>query len=282
MTNHEGLDILDALHESRRRGLVMKKLVAAAALTAAAMSVSLARAGDTQDLHDYAVDRAGCLYDIDIEALTWKRVGQVRVQLEGGGHEAPTLCDLAASADGYLYGISESALYLIRIEKPEDSKKIGDHHLDNTYGMGMGPKGELVVNTLGGEVYTLDPKTAKGKLVGPMKGGFVASGDLAMVHTRTTPNGKAEDVIVSSVKKNGVEHIVTIDLATGAATDRGECVDERGDPVLSVFGIIVRKEIVYGLTNGGDIIRIDPFTAKCKILKRTGISWWGATDYQRL
>jgi hypothetical protein len=260
----------------------MKKLLSAAALTAVALSLSFARADDKQDLHDYAVDRAGYLYDIDIEALTWKRVGQVRVQLEGGGYEAPTLCDLGASADGYLYGISASSLYLIRIEKPEDSKKIGDHHLDNTYGMGMGPKGELVINTLGGDVFTIDPKTAKGKLVGPMKGGFVASGDLAMVHTRTAPNAQAEDVIVSSVKKNGTEHIVTIDLATGKATDRGECVDENGNEINSIFGIIVRKEIVYGLTNDGDLLRIDPFTAKCKVLKRTGISWWGATDYQRL
>jgi hypothetical protein len=258
----------------------MKKLVAALAI--AALSLGLARADDKQDLHDYAVDRSGYLYDIDIEALSWRKVGQVRIPLEGGGFEAPTLCDLGASADGFLYGISADSLYLIRIEKPEESKKIGEHNLDNTYGMGMGPKGELVINTLGGDVYTIDPKTAKGKLVGPMKGGFVASGDLAMVHTRTQPNAQPEDVIVSSVKKGGVEHIVTIDLATGKATDRGECVDEHGDRVGSVFGIIVRKEIVYGLTNGGDIIKIDPFTARCKILKRTGISWWGATDYQRL
>lgn len=261
----------------------MKKLSSAAALTAVALSLSFARADDKQDLHDYAVDRAGYLYDIDIEALTWKRVGQIQVQLPGGGHDAPVFCDLGASADGYLYGITASSLYLIRIEKPEESKKIGDHHLDNTYGMGMGPKGELVINTLGGDVYTIDPKTAKGKLVGPMKGGFVASGDLAMVHTRTKAGAQPEDVIVSSVKdESGIEHMVTIDLATGNATDRGEAVFENGTRVGSIFGIICRKEIVYGLTNGGDIILIDPFTAKCKLLKRTGISWWGATDYQRL
>ncbi|MEZ0231171.1 MAG: hypothetical protein ACAI25_21320 [Planctomycetota bacterium] len=259
----------------------MKKL-SLCALVAASLALSFARADDKQDLHDYAVDRAGYLYDIDIEALSWRRVGQVRIPLQGGSYEAPTLCDLGASADGFLYGISADSLYLIRIEKPEESKKIGDHGLDNTYGMGMGPKGELVINTLGGDVYTIDPKTAKGKLVGPMKGGFVASGDLAMVHTRTQPNGQPEDVIVSSVKKGGVEHMVTLDLATGKATDRGECVDENGNAIGSVFGIIVRKEIVYGLTNDGDILRIDPFTAKCKVLKRTGISWWGATDYQRL
>lgn len=253
-----------------------------AALAAVALSLSFARA-DEKELHDWAVDRDGHLYDIDVEALSWRDVGQVQVQLEGGGFEAPTLCDLAASAEGYLYGISESALYLIRIEKPEDSKKVGEHHLDNTYGMGMGPKGELIINTLGGDVYTIDPKTAKGKLVGPMKHGFVASGDLALIHTRTAPNQPAKDVIVSSVKDGSrVEHMVTIDLATGEATDQGECIDQFGRRVTSVFGIIVRKEIVYGLTNGGDILRIDPFTGKCTILKRTGISWWGATDYQRL
>src|SRR2546423_1309159 len=111
----------------------MKRLFSAVALTAVALSLSLARADDKSDLHDYAVDRGGNLYDIDIEALTWKKVGQVQVQLDGGGYEAPTLCDLAASAEGYLYGISADALYLIRIEKPEDSKKIGLHHLENTY-----------------------------------------------------------------------------------------------------------------------------------------------------
>ena len=55
----------------------------------------------------------------------------------------------------------------------------------------------------------------------------------------------------------------------------------RGDASLQ-YRLIIRKEIVYGLTNGGDLLRIDPFTAKCVVLKRTGISWWGATDYQRL
>jgi hypothetical protein len=241
------------------------------------------RADERNDQHDYAVDRDGNLYDIDVERIAWKKVGQVQVPLENGEIDSPQLCDLAASADGYLYGISRDALYLINIEKPESSKRIGFHELTNTYGMGMGPKGELIVNTLGGDVHTLDPKTAKAKRIGPMGGGFVASGDLALIHTRTTPNGQATDVIISSVKdEDRREHMVTIDLATGAAKDCGKCVDEDGRTVRDVFGIIVHKEIVYGLTNGGDILRIDPFTAKCVVLARTGISWWGATDYQRL
>jgi hypothetical protein len=246
----------------------MRKLLLALALFVALAGATRALAqGDKNDA-DYAVDADGVLYEIECDKLQHKKIGRVRA-----GTDAPILCDLAATADGYLYGISTTHLYLIKISKPEESICLGAHGLANPYGMGSGAGGELVVNTRDGKVFTVDKKTAKATEVGDMTGGFVASGDVAL----------AGDRLVSSVKDaNGDENLVTLDPKTGKARLVGRFKDQNGADIPNVFGLIWRKDVLYALTSGGDILRVDPFTARCVRLLSTGISWWGATDYQRI
>jgi outer membrane protein assembly factor BamB len=216
---------------------------------------------------DYAVDAQGVLYEIECDKLEWRKCGQVRV-----GTDAPVLIDLAATLDGYLYGISLDALYLINLEKTNESVKLGAHGLTNPYGMAIGPDGALLASTRGGSVYALDKKNGQATHLGDMGGGFGCSGDLALT----------KDTVVATVKSNGGEQLVKLDPKTGRAKLIGAIKDQDGREIADIYGLIWRKDILYGLSANGWIVRIDPFTGRCVRLVQSGVAWYGATDYERL
>lgn len=225
-----------------------------------------ARAGDPEP--GFAVDREGFLWEIRCSAGKVERKGKVEV-----GGASPELCDLAFTADGYLFGISpDGALYMIDQEDPTRSVRVGDHGLIDPYGM-VAVGNVLLVNTRGGGVHVIDRKTAESSPVGQMGGGFRASGDIALMGEK----------VYSSVKDaSGREHLVELDPKTGAARDVGAFVDGEGRAIANVFGLIVEAGELYGVTSGGDLLKIDPKTGRCAVLLRTGTTFWGATDRIRI
>lgn len=243
------------------------------ALALLAAPLATPRPAAAQDVElDYAVDEGGALYRIDCERLSSERVGQIEVPRADGTVERPVLSDLAATPDGYLYGIGDGGLYLINLTDPTKSRRIGDHGLTGPWGM-CAVGATLLVNTSGGGAYLVDRRTAEATPLGPMGGPWVASGDIATLGAR----------IVSSVKDGARrEHLVTLDPQSGRATLVGVLETADGAPVGAVFGLIDRKGVLYGLTSDGAILRIDPATARCVVLRRTGIRWWGATSYTRI
>lgn len=261
----------------------LRRLLAAVALSCTVAAAPAARADDepeptrervpeVQEESEaaFAIDVEGNLYQVDCVKARYRKLGKVRVP--GEANEIPVLCDLAATPDGYLYAVSETTLYLVNLADPTKSKKIGEHGLYAPYGMGF-LSGRLVVNTADGRVFTLDPETARPTEVGPMGGGFVASGDVDALGDRVYSSVKDDD---------GVETLVEIDLATGRARRIGAFVDETGEAVSHVFGLIEMKGSLFGLTSGGRLLRVDPKTARCKSLLRTSIPWWGASAYLRI
>src|SRR5690349_4731337 len=95
--------------------------------------------GRADDTHlDYAVDVNGVLYEVDLEKLSTRALGRVQVD-----DDSPTLWDLVATPDGYLYGVSSTGLYRINISKPEESERVGDHGLTDPYAVGLGPNGRV-------------------------------------------------------------------------------------------------------------------------------------------
>ncbi len=218
---------------------------------------------------DYAVDVDGALYEIDLAALTTRRLGHVRA-----GDRAPVLGDLVATPDGYLFGISTTSVFRINLSDPADSIYVGEHGLVNPYGVGLGPDGQAYAATRDGRLFVLDPTTARTREVGALGGGFVTSGDLAL----------AGDVFYASVKDAArVEHLVVVDPRTGAARHVAPFRDAAtGAAVSDVYGLVCRDGTLFGLTAAGEILRVDPTTARCTVVARTGISWWGATEYLRL
>lgn len=223
--------------------------------------------------YDYAVDSGGILYRIDLDNGTYASAGRIGIQTESGRTLHPSITDLAATPDGYLYGISFDGLYLINISDPSQSKRIGTLGISGANSMTLGPKGRILVTNLAGQVYHVDLETGHAEHLGALGGGLVSSGDSELV---------GEVVYMTTKDSEERERLARIDPETGQATDLGELRDLDGRPVRDVWGMINRKGRLYGLTAAGDVVRIDPTAPdKCVRVLRTKIVWWGATAYVR-
>lgn len=231
-----------------------------------ALVVAPALAGDDEPC--FAVDMTGKLYRLRCAEAQLEPLSTVEVQGQN-----PVLVDLAATPDGYLYGISDQGeLCLIDQEDASRSVKIGSTGLASPYGMvALGER--LIVNTRAGDVYEVDRRSGQATRLGSMGGGWQASGDIAVL---------GETVYASVKDGNRREHLVTLDPRTGAARLVGAFVDQDGAPVADVFGLIVEGGQLYGVTQGGDLLRIDPRTGRCTLLLRTGKRFYGATDALRI
>lgn len=236
--------------------------------------LALTQRAEAKTPEAFAVDSQGHLYAVDCPAAKFTKLGRIEVPAaDGKGQpERPTLCDLAATPDGYLYGVSTSTLYLINIEDPTKSKKVGLHGLSNPYGMG-GFGAALIANDLSGAVQSIHPKSAVSKKLGAMGGPWVASGDVATFQGR----------IYSSVKDAGRnEHLVSLDPQTGKAKLVGAFKDESGQAIDNVFGLIDHDKKLYALTSAGGFYEVDVKTARLTLIKSTGLAFWGASSYTRI
>lgn len=220
---------------------------------------------DERDEQDYAVDDQGNLYRVRCDQAEVEKVGLI--QVEG---RTPTLWDIAATPDGFVYGIANDGLYLINVSDPSKSEKIGEHGISGCYGMtavGM----VLLVNTKDNRVVLVDRRTAEATPLGVMGGSWAASGDIALVGEK----------LYSSVKDAaGRETLVQLDPQTGAATEVAP-LTVGGRRIENMYGLICRKGVLYGLTLDGDLLQIDEGSGICRLLRKTGVTWYGATDCVR-
>lgn len=262
-----------------------------AALLAATLGLLLLGAplgvrGDDRPDHDFANDVDGALWSIDVERLEWKKLGHIEVPAAaappGGqpGADRPVLIDLASTPDGYLWAISETALYLVNITDPTKSVRVGDHHLDAPYGLGLGLGGQLLATTRDGQVVSIDPRTARATPLGALGGGLRASGDVAYIPPAR--EGGPERLVATVKDASRTELLAEVDPKTGAGRVIGKLRLADGTPVPDVFGLIVRKGVLHGLTRDGGVFVIDPATAVCRRTAKANVPWWGATEYLRM
>lgn len=241
----------------------------------------LAARGDDRPDHDFANDVDGALWAIDVQELEWRRLGPIEVPAAGGAPvDRPVLIDLASTPDGYLWAISETSLYLVNITDPTRSVRVGEHHLDAPYGLGLGPGGQLLATTRDGQVVSIDPRTAKSTPLGALGGGLRASGDVACIPPAR--EGEPERLVATVKDASRTELLVEVDPKTGAGRSLGKLRLADGTPVKDVFGLIVRKGVLHGLTRDGGVFVIDPATAVCRQTAKANVPWWGATEYLRV
>ena len=209
---------------------------------------------------------ASQLYRVDPDTLAVTLVGNFTIT--GGGSDQIT--DIAIDKSGQLVGISFTAVY--RIDPATAAATRLSQNLTGTFnGLSFVPADQLgttgpdvlvATRNADGGVFRIDPMTGATSPIGNM-GGFSSSGDLVSVAgfgtLQTADNGF------------GPDRLVRLAPNTFAATPIGTDIG-----FADIWGIAYWKDKVFGFTDGGQFITIDPKTGVGTLVQGNGPRWWGA------
>jgi hypothetical protein len=113
-----------------------------------------------------------------------------------------------------------------------------------------------------GAIFKVDPMTGTTTQIGNM-GSYTSSGDIVAVAgfgtMLTAGNGLSND------------QLVTLAPSTFSASPIGSSIG-----YASIWGVAFWKNKIFGFTNGGDFILIDPTTGAGTLVQSGGPQWWGA------
>lgn len=110
----------------------------------------------------------------------------------------------------------------------------------------------------------IDPMTGAATQVGNM-GAYQSSGDLVAVEGFGTMQTVTTGI-------GGNDKLARLAQSTFAASPIGG-----GTGYSQIWGVAFWKGKIYGFTNGGQFVLIDPTTGNAMMVTQTpGISWWGA------
>ncbi len=179
------------------------------------------------------------------------------------------MTDIAIDKNGVMLGVSFDKVYKI-----DPSTAVTTLLSSNLGGMFnglsfvpatmLGQTGDDVLvgtRNTDGAVFRVDPMTGVTTQVGNM-GAYMSSGDLVAVAGFGT---------VQTVMGTGNDRLATLAPQTFAATPIGT---DTGYTM--IWGLAYWKGKVYGFTNGGQFILIDPTTGAATVVASNGPAWWGA------
>jgi hypothetical protein len=216
------------------------------------------------DVYVYA-HSASTLYRVDPDTLAITMVGDF-----GWPNGSDQMTDIAIDKTGKMIGVSFGSVYAV--DTATAAATLLSSSLDGTFnGLSFVPATQLgqtgddvLVGTRNsdGKVFRIDPMTGAATEVGDMGGTFASSGDLVAVSgfgTMQTVTGGGNDVLARLAPQTFAA------TAVGGDTGFGQ-----------IWGVAFWKNKVYGFTNGGDFILIDPATGRAQLVSHNGINWWGA------
>ena len=206
------------------------------------------------------------LYRVDPDTLGVQLVGAFT--FGGGGSDQIT--DLAIDKTGLMIGISFTSVY--RIDPSTAACTRLSQDLTGTFnGLSFVPASEIgqtgadilvATRNSNGVVSRVDPMTGQTSQIGNM-GSFSSSGDLVSIAgfgtVQTADNGTSPD------------RLVRLAPSTFAATAIGNTIGF-GD----IWGIAYWKNKIFGFTEAGEFITIDPSTGAGTLVQGNGPRWWGA------
>jgi hypothetical protein len=205
------------------------------------------------------------LYKVDPDTLAVTLVGTFA--FDSGTDQ---ITDIAIDKDGLMIGISFGSVYRI-----DPSNATGTRLSNGLSGLfngmsfvpaeALGQTGDDVLvatRNSDGVVWRIDPMTGATTMIGNM-GGFSSSGDLVSVQQlgtlQTADNGIGADRLVRLAPGSF--------QATPIGTDIG---------FSDIWGIAFWKDKVFGFTESGQFITIDPTTGVGTLVQGNGPNWWGA------
>jgi hypothetical protein len=131
-------------------------------------------------------------------------------------------------------------------------------------GVGADPQGKTLIGVnQAGDYVTIDPQTGAQNTVGEYGGSFGSSGDLVYV--------RGAGVFATAVDAtHATDVLVSINAGTGVATLIGET------GFADIWGLAYWGGTIFGFTDGGQFITIDPATGLGTLVESTSYQFWGA------
>jgi hypothetical protein len=202
------------------------------------------------------------LYRIDPRALTLARVGAFAFGDDGQNHE---MTDIAVNAAGQIWGISFNAIYRIdaanarcTLVSPLEGQYNGLTFVPSGV---LNPSAEVLVAVAGsGEYFVVNTADGRVQRLGSY-GGLASSGDLVSIAAADT---------WAIVKRGGEDHLARVDLRAGRTTVVGPT------GVQDLWGIGYWRNRIYGFSQDGAFVTIDPATGRATTQMTSPRAWWGA------
>jgi hypothetical protein len=206
------------------------------------------------------------LYKVDPDTLAITLIGAFG--WPNGGTDQMT--DIAVDKNGEIIGVSFGAVY--KVSPTTAACTLLSASLSGSFnGLSFVPADmlgltgdDVLVGTRNDDdiVNRIDPMTGAATVVGHMGSAYMSSGDLVAVAgfgTVQTTLGAPHDVL---------SRLASV---TFAATPIGSNTGAN-----QIWGVAYWKGKVFGFTQGGDFLTIDPTTGVATVVQSGGPSWWGA------
>lgn len=207
---------------------------------------------------------SGALYRVDPDTLAITKIGDF-----GWSNGSDEMTDIAIDKTGLMIGISFDSVYRVdpttaAATRLSDALTGGFNGLSFVPAAMVGQTGDDVLvatRNSDGAVFRIDRDSGAKMQIGDM-GGYSSSGDLVAVEgftLQTADNGFSDD------------RLVRLAPNTFAATQIGSSIG-----FSEIWGVAYWKDKVFGFTNGGEFITIDPNTGVGTLVQSGGPAWWGA------
>lgn len=221
-------------------------------------------ASDVAPLDDVLVyaNTASELYRVEPRSFAITLVGRFTFSDSDRDHQ---MTDIAVNAAGEIWGITFNAIYRIDAATARCtlvSPLEGQYNGLTFVPVGvLNPSAEVLLAVAGsGDYYVVNTGTGRVQRLGSY-GAYASSGDLVSIASAET---------WAIVKVLGDDNLARVDLRTGRTTLVGPTgVDD-------VWGLGYWRSRLYGFTQGGQFVTLDPATGRATVQSTASRAWWGA------
>lgn len=221
-------------------------------------------ASDVSPLDDVLVyaNTASELYRVEPRSFAITLVGRFTFSDSDRDHQ---MTDIAVNAAGEIWGITFNAIYRIDAATARCtlvSPLEGQYNGLTFVPVGvLNPSAEVLLAVAGsGDYYVVNTGTGRVQRLGSY-GAYASSGDLVSIASAET---------WAIVKVLGDDNLARVDLRTGRTTLVGPTgVDD-------VWGLGYWRSRLYGFTQGGQFVTLDPATGRATVQSTASRAWWGA------
>jgi hypothetical protein len=171
------------------------------------------------------------------------------------------LDDIALDPSGTLYGVGDGNVYTVDTKTGAVKTATPLSYPGFLNALDFAPDGTLYAAG-GNTLFTIDPATGVTAEVATYPAPYASSGDLAVIGTQ----------LFATVTGDGTtDSLLFVDLTTFSVTVVGPT------GYVSIWGLAAYGTQLFGYTDSGHVLQIDPTTAKSTLLASTGIGFYGAS-----